>query len=183
MPAIFSRREWLFQVAGASALSGFYYRDYSKCLPDFLTRLARDAYDKRNAALAGLTSADAIHARQEWVRETLWKLIGGEPERTPLQPRTTGHFERAAYSVEKVIYESSPGTVISANLYVPKQGRAPFPGVLFQMGHSALGKAYAPYQECCQGLAQLGFVVLAFDPMGQGERIAYPDATGLNTRF
>ncbi|HEV2448326.1 MAG TPA: acetylxylan esterase, partial [Candidatus Sulfopaludibacter sp.] len=30
--------------------------------------------------------------------------------------------------------------------------------------------AYPLYQRCCQGLVQLGYVVLAFDPIGQGER-------------
>ena len=60
---------------------------------------------------------------------------------------------------------------------------APFPGVLFQAGHSLNGKAANLYQYCCQGLAQLGFVVLAFDPMGQGERTYYPARDGNSTRL
>jgi len=72
---------------------------------------------------------------------------------------------------------------VSGNLYVPDWGKPPYPGVLFQMGHYYSGKAYTSYQKCCQGLARLGYFVLAFDPMGQGERIAYPDASGLNTRL
>jgi len=35
----------------------------------------------------------------------------------------------------------------------------------------------------CQGLVKLGFLVLAFDPIGQGERIYYPDSTGVHTRL
>ena len=42
------------------------------------------------------------------------------------------------------------------------------------MGHAADGKAYGPYQRACQSLARLGFAVLAFDPIGQGERVNYP---------
>lgn len=156
------------------------YRDYSRCLPDFLRGLAREAYERRNLAIAKLTAPAAIRERQRWVRETFWKLTGGEPERTPLNPRVTGRFERVAYKVEKIIYESRPGFHIPANLYIPKSGKAPYPGVLFQMGHSKNGKAASLYQYCCQGLAQLGFAVLAFDPMGQGERTYYPDSkTGL----
>ena len=115
--------------------------------------------------------------------ETFWKLVGGEPQRTPLNVQVTGSLERSGYRVEKVIYHSQPGIVISANLYMPTGGQPPFPGVLFQMGHAGNGKAYSPYQKCCQGLVKLGYVVLAFDPMGQGERIAYPDASGTNTRL
>jgi dienelactone hydrolase len=107
-------------------------------------------------------------------------MTGGEPERTPLNTRTVGAFDRPAYRVERLVYESSPGLHIPANLYIPKNARPPYPGVLFQMGHSLNGKAAAPYQYCCQGLAHLGFLVLAFDPMGQGERTYYPNPeTGL----
>jgi hypothetical protein len=62
-------------------------------------------------------------------------------------------------------------------------GQPPYPAVLFQMGHSLNGKAADPYQRCCQGLAKLGYVVLAFEPMGQGERTYYPKPGGTTTRL
>lgn len=159
------------------------FHQYPRCLPEYLRRLAKNAVERRNTDLAKLVSPAAIEARRKWVRETLWKLIGGVPERTTLNARTTGSFERERYRVEKVIYESRPGLFISANLYSPKTGEGPFPGVLFQSGHYDEGKANPNYQCCCQALAQLGFVVLAFDPMGQGERIGYPDSSGTHTRL
>jgi dienelactone hydrolase len=183
-----TRRELMsFAAAGlslrADELPGFYYRDYSRGLPDYLSSLARAAYERRNRAIAGLTAVDAIHKRQRWVTETFWNLIGGQPERTSLNPRVTGKFERDGYRLEKVVYESRPQVFVTANLYVPTTGKAPYPGILFQMGHSLLGKGYASYQKCCQGLARLGYIVLAFDPMGQGERIYYPGASGQGTRL
>lgn len=162
---------------------GVPYRHYSRCFPDFLAGLARRAYQLRNQQLARLTSPEAVRQRQAWVRRTFWELVGGQPERTPLNTRVLGGFERAGYRLEKLVYESRPGLFIPANLYIPKQGRPPFPGVLFQMGHAVNGKASPLYQKCCQGLVQLGFLVLAFDPMGQGERIYYPDASGLKSRL
>ncbi len=162
---------------------GVKYRDYSRMLPDFLRQHADTAYKKRNRALAALTTRAAIKARQQWVRQTFWKLVGGELERTPLNARVVGGFERKRYRVEKIVYESRPNFHVPANLYVPLEGKPPYPGVLFQLGHSANGKAYASYQRCCQGLVQLGYVVLAFDPMGQGERVYYPDASGTKTRL
>jgi cephalosporin-C deacetylase-like acetyl esterase len=157
-----------------------HYRDYSRCLPDYLARLAREAAQRRAAALDACTTPALIRARQKHVRESFWTLIGGEPERTPLHLRTTGSFSRPNYTVENIVYESRPGLIIPANLYLPRSSESRLPGVLFQMGHSLNGKAAAIYQYCIQGLVQLGFVVLAFDPMGQGERTAYPDPkTGL----
>ena len=171
------------RAADQAPFPGTPFHAYSRCLPDYLRGLAKKAAEKRDAELAKLVTPAAIEARQKWARETLWKLIGGTPERTPLNARTTGSFERERYRVEKVIYESRPGLLISANLYVPRQGNGPFPAVLFQSGHYNEGKAHPNYQRCCQGLAQLGFVVLAFDPMGQGERIQYPDSSGTQTRL
>jgi dienelactone hydrolase len=162
---------------------GAAYRDYSRCLPDYLRDLARRAYQARNAELAKLTTAEAVHKRQKWARETFWKLVGGQPERTALKPRTLGSFERPGYRVEKVLYESRPNFHIPANLYIPASAKPPFPGVLFQMGHTLNGKAGDTYQRCCQGLARLGYLVLAFDPMGQGERTYYPDRAARRTRL
>lgn len=181
-----TRRDLLWAVtagAGASCLpmraqQPIGYREYAKCLPDAIRMLAAEAYERRKAEIRKLTTTAAIHARQKWARETFWKIAGGMSDRTPLNVRTTGAFERERYRVEKLVYESRPDQWISANLYIPKSGTAPFPGVLFHMGHSANGKAADTYQRCCQGLAQLGFVVLAFDPMGQGERVNYPGPDG-----
>ena len=124
-------RRTLLWLAGGCAAAPRYaaaqeilrYRDYSRCLPDFLRDLAAEAYTKRNAALAKLTTPEAIQERQQWVRKTFWDLAGGMPERTPLSPRVTGRLEREGYRLEKVIYESQPNFHISANLYIPTNGR------------------------------------------------------------
>jgi dienelactone hydrolase len=149
------------------------YRNYSRCLPDYLRDLAARAYARRNRELVKLTTRAAIRARQRWARATFWKLVGGMPQRTPLNARTLDVLKRPDYEIEKIVYESRPNFHVPALLYLPS-GPAPYPSVLFQMGHSANGKAYDGYQRCCQGLVKLGFMVLAFDPMGQGERIYYP---------
>ncbi|MGH9720121.1 MAG: alpha/beta hydrolase, partial [Bryobacteraceae bacterium] len=175
-----TRRELLALAAGAPRIG---YRDYSRCLPGYLSDLADRAYRLRNRELAAIRNRAGVERRQRWVRETFWKLAGGEPQRTPLNARTLGSFERPGYRMEKVLYESVPGLHIPANLYIPSSAKPPYPGVLFQMGHSLNGKANEGYQRCCQGLAKLGYVVLAFDPMGQGERTYYPNATLTRTRL
>src|SRR5437588_1522271 len=70
------------------------YRDYSRCLPDYLRELAQRSYQARNRELARLSNPGAIQTRQKWVRETFWKLAGGMPERTPLNARSLGTIER-----------------------------------------------------------------------------------------
>src|SRR5689334_18821283 len=105
-------RRQLLSLPAASALlrlpassqktfPGVAYRDYPRCLPDYLRDLADQAYKLRNREIARLTTPEAIHARQRWVRDTFWKLAGGELERTPLEVQKTGGFERDGYRVEK----------------------------------------------------------------------------------
>jgi hypothetical protein len=158
------------------------YRDYSRCLPDYLTRLSDEARLKRDRALSKLENRAAIQARQAWAREAFQKLIGKFPAKTPLNLQVTGEFARDAYRVKKLRYESRPQFFVTANLYVPN-GEGPFPGVLFQMGHAPEGKAYGSYQRACQSLARLGFVVLAFNPAGQGERVYYSRRDSKSTRL
>ena len=176
-----TRRQILALLAVPEARAG--YRDYSRCLPDHMRELALRAYAARNREIAKLTNPAAIRARQKWVRGTFLKLIGELPEHTPLNARSFGTIERDGYKIEKLLYESVPQFHIPANLYIPTTGKPPYPGVLFQMGHSPNGKAFDTYQWCCQGLARLGYLVLAFDPMGQGERIYYPGSTLTRTRL
>ena len=179
-----TRRTALALAAGAITGRGeVRYREYARCLPNYITQLAREAYTRRSVSLARLTTPDEIKQRQAWVRQTFWSLVGGLLERTPLNTRVVGSFERTNYRVEKLVYESKPGFHIPANLYIPKNHKPPFPGVLFQMGHTLNGKAGDSYQKCCQALAQLGYLVLAFDPMGQGERTYYPQPNGVTTRL
>jgi dienelactone hydrolase len=166
-----------------SAYPRIQYREYSRCLPDFLRSLAEEARQRREREIAKLTDPASIRGRQQYVRNTLWEIAGAMPTRTALHMRVTGLVQRERYRIEKLIYESRPGLHIPANLYVPKGGASRYPGVLFQMGHAPNGKAASTYQRCCQGLVQLGFVVLAFDPMGQGERIYYPDSSGIRTQL
>ena len=152
-------------------------------MPDHLRSLAARACEVRRRAQGELTTPESIQRRQAWVRSTLWRLIGGMPQRTPLALQARGSLERDGYRVEKLVYESRPGLHVTANLYVPTGRPGPFPGLLFQAGHLPAGKGAAPYQRCCQALVKLGYLVLAFDPAGQGERVYYPLPDGPATRL
>lgn len=108
------------------------------------------------------------------MREKVAKCFGPFPEKTPLNAKTTGTLERDTYTVEKVVFESRPRFFVTANLYVPKAAKGQkLPGVVGSCGHSHNGKAEPAYQSFCQGLARMGYVVLIFDPIGQGERLQY----------
>jgi dienelactone hydrolase len=121
------------------------------------------------------TKADA-EAYVRHVKAKIRNCFGPMPEKTPLNARVTGKVERDSYHIEKVIFESRPGLLVTGNLYVPKGRKLPLPGVVGSCGHSTNGKAGDTYQSFAQGLARQGYVVFLFDPIGQGERLQYVNA-------
>jgi cephalosporin-C deacetylase-like acetyl esterase len=131
----------------------------------------------RRQELAALATPEAWRQRQHAVRRRLTEFLGDFGPKCPLCARTVGKLDRPDYVIEKVIFESQPGYFCTTNLYVPKRRQFPRPGVLLTCGHAAEGKAYRLYHEACLGLVLKGYVVLALDPTGQGERSEYFDPT------
>jgi cephalosporin-C deacetylase-like acetyl esterase len=145
----------------------------------YLTDAARKLWEARSAQIAQIRTPAAVKDRQSYIRRKLIEEVGGFPEKTPLHPRITGSLDRDGYKVEKLIFESQPNYFVTANVFVPKTGRPPYPAVLGTAGHSLDGKANELYQRVWISLAKRGFLVLAYDPPGQGERLEYFDpATG-----
>jgi len=139
-------------------------------LKDYLLEECRKCFDARRKAVAQIQTPEGVVERQKRLRAAWIAANGLFPERTPLKPRVVGTIDADGYRIEKVIYESRPNHHVTANLYLPKKGKPPLPGVLLPCGHSRNGKAAGAYQSVAILLAKHGFVVLCYDPIGQGER-------------
>jgi cephalosporin-C deacetylase-like acetyl esterase len=138
--------------------------------------------DARRAALASVRDERDLLRLQRELRAKLLEMIGGLPEeRTPLRPRVTGRIQMDGFHIEKLVFESLPGVYVTALVYVPDDGRGPHPAVLVPCGHSADGKVH--YQALCQRLVQRGYVVICWDPVGQGERSQFWDAAAHRSRY
>ncbi|MBS1829703.1 MAG: acetylxylan esterase [Acidobacteria bacterium] len=141
-----------------------------QAIDNYLSTLAESAFRARSEVVLKLTRAEAEKRREE-IRAKILAQIGGYPStKSPLNARITGAFQRNGYRVENVIYESLPRFYVTANLYLP-QGPGPFPALIGVAGHSNNGKASATYQHVWISMAKRGYVVLAIDPPGQGERL------------
>jgi cephalosporin-C deacetylase-like acetyl esterase len=143
--------------------------------PAYLSAEMNQARNRRLAALASIHSTAQLQDRITMIRSKLWELIGGMPDKTPLNPRVTGTMDRGPYRIENILFESFPKVYVTANLYIPARGKPPYPAILAPVGHSENGKAYHYYQHLYQNLARQGYVVLSYDPFGQGERLQYID--------
>jgi dienelactone hydrolase len=155
---------------------------FPRSVQEYYIRRVREterAGEARRAALR--TKADA-EAYCRDVREKIQRCFGPLPAKTPLNARVTKVLARDGYRLENVIFDSRPNFPVTANLYVPTGRSGRLPGVIGTCGHSNNGKAADAYQSFAQGLARQGYVVLIFDPMGQGERMQHVGAD-LKPRF
>jgi cephalosporin-C deacetylase-like acetyl esterase len=134
----------------------------------WLNSFAQQQLDTREREVGSVHSAAGADRRKAAVRTKLMQIIGGLPRyEGPLHARITGQLQAGTHTIEKVIFESLPGFYITANLYRPNRpGR--YPAVLVPAGHTQEGKAEV--QTVAANLATKGFIALAYDPIGQGER-------------
>ncbi len=145
-------------------------------LKDHIYQRSREAFSRGDAERDALTSCEAVRQRQAELRQFIIDSVGGLPSmETALEPRITGTLEKATFRIEKVIYQSRPRHYVTASLYLPHDRPERCPAVLFLCGHASNGRLSATYQSVCQTLAMAGLIVLAQDPIGQGERSSYFD--------
>jgi Acetyl xylan esterase (AXE1) len=137
-------------------------------LLSWMDHIAQHQIDRRESMIAGIHRVADANLRKQLVREKLFEILGGLPNYNgPLNSRITGSIQNEFYTIEKVIFESLPGFYVTANVYRPNQtGR--YPAVLLPAGHTQEGKPEP--QLVAANLAMKGFVALAYDPVGQGER-------------
>jgi cephalosporin-C deacetylase-like acetyl esterase len=141
----------------------------------YLDKLAEQDEATRAAAVAAVHTRAQAEARQAKVRAQILSLIGSLPQRTPLDIKFLGDTQADGFHIRKVLFESQPGFFVTALLYVPD---GPAPGgkraaILMSPGHAPSGKAGdAPIAAI---FARNGFIVLSYDPIGQGERLQYTD--------
>lgn len=136
-----------------------------------------DELDARaDRAWRDLKSREEYDAYRKAMHAKMIEAIGGLPERTPLNARTVSTIRREGYFIEKVLFESMPGLLVTANLFVPDRPefRPPYAAVVMSCGHAGEdGKDSATYQRACVHVANRGMVAFMFDPYEQGERVQY----------
>ncbi|GIP37182.1 xylan esterase [Paenibacillus sp. J31TS4] len=154
---------------------------YKLTLYDVREQLKRHVYRRSLEAFAeGDRARDAIRDRREleerqaYMRTKWTQNVGSLPDSSsPLQAEVTGIVPMDGFRIEKLVFQSRPREYVTGNLYVPEGNEGRRGAVLFLCGHHELAKHHPEYQTVCQVLVRAGLVVLAIDPIGQGERLSY----------
>lgn len=159
-----------------SVLNYWNYHNEQSILYKHLCNRAFGQLQNRKAKISQLKTKQDWQKRQVLVKQKLQEAIGSFPEKTPLNPVIMGKVERDGITVEKLYYESLPNYFVTAALFLPTGKHENLPAIVYCSGHSENGFRSQSYQQIILNYVKKGFAVLAFDPIGQGERIQYPKA-------
>lgn len=153
------------------------YSDAKNSLYHYLTDSAYKLLRKRSLEVSGIGSLKEWQDRQEFIRKRLIECAGPFPEKTPLNARVLRTIEKGSFRVEQVVFESQPGFYVTSSLFLPTgvKKKSKLPAIIYCSGHSADGYRSDVYQHVILNLVRKGFIVFAFDPVGQGERLEYFD--------
>lgn len=160
-----------------------YHADQKNVLYNTLTDIAIRQLEDREKVIKNLSTPQQWLKRQADVKAKLHSILGDFPESTPLNPRVTGILQADGFRVEKVIYESQPGQYVTSILCIPDNLKERAPAILYCSGHTFEGFRSVVYQHAIFNLVKKGFIVLAFDPVGQGERQQYLDENKLKSKY
>lgn len=149
-----------------------YLEESPDMLLDYLTGRLNALAENWDRERAKIRTREDLENRNRFVREKFRAMVHGFPDRTPLNPVVVRTFERNGYHVENLMFQSRPNFWVTGNLYVPS-GKPPYPAVISPCGHYPEARMYPEYQAVYINLVKAGFVVLAYDPIGQGERRQY----------
>ncbi len=174
-----NRRKFFLQTVfaslnvGRAAASPGYAEQHPDMLVAYMARKLNALAAKWDAERERIHTPAEIDARNRFVREKVRDMIHGYPERNPLAPVVVASHRRDGYRVENIMFQSRPDFWVTGNLYVPATGPGPYPGVISPCGHYPLARMEPEYQAVYINLVKAGFVVLAYDPIGEGERRQY----------
>ncbi len=173
LPAQPSRLPNAGPAAGEAVVSD---RAAAAAWDQWMEELAAAGRRKRNERIAALKSGEDVLAwaagLRQWYRRRVGPLV---PLNGPQKKEFCGRIDCDGYRVEKWLFETMPGTMATANLYVPDRPNAAGVGLVVAIGHWADGKFQPDNQRVGAYMAHNGIPTLVYDHPGVGERREFHD--------
>lgn len=150
---------------------------------------------KLNFQMAWTPAVKNLPAWREAGRNKIWELTLQSPDKTPFDPTVISEIDRGSYVARKVVFNLTAESRVQGMMLVPK-GKGPFPAALMLHDHGskfdigkekwiqtwgdearlsssqAWAKKYFSDRFPGDALAERGYVVLALDALGWGDRAA-----------
>ncbi|HUU26657.1 MAG TPA: hypothetical protein VM123_02490 [archaeon] len=158
----------LFCIFAAGPLAG--WNENYAALQSHFERVTKERF---NALFDGIKTVKDWESERSAVRAKLLQMLGHGRDwpREPPACRITHRVERRDYVLECLVLQTDPGVYVTANFYIPRDGRAPYPLIIYQSGHSGRGLYgnKTAFKHHGAWLAAHGISVLIMDTIELGE--------------
>lgn len=151
------------------------YSDLENSLYQHLKDQAFIALEKRRQKVDSQNSKEDWQVYQSEIKSTLEQIVGPFPAKTPLNAIVTSIIDRNNFTVENILFESRPGFYVTSSMFIPDNSEKKKPVIILCSGHASGAYRSQVYQHEILNFVRKGFIVFAFDPISQGERLAYYD--------
>jgi len=152
------------------------FSDVKNSLYHHITSDVYQLLEERNEQVRKIGTKAEWEARQKRIKENLIEILGPFPPKTPLNAKVVRTIQKDEYTIEHIIFESRPDYYVTSSLFIPAGKEKNAPTIIYCSGHTAEAYRNETYQHIILNLVKKGFIVFAFDPPGQGERLQYYDA-------
>lgn len=143
----------------------------SSMLSDSLHRRMSAIAEQEKQAWGGVNSRETWERFRDQRLAALRDWLGPMPARTPLGALVTRRLNLGkGFVIQNLVYESRPGLLITANLYLPETLSALIPAIIVVHSHHA-PKTQSELQDLGMTWARAGAAVLIPDQLCAGERI------------
>ncbi len=134
--------------------------------------LNAEAAKLRDEAWQRIDSKEKLESQRAQLHKEFLYMIGLDPlpPRSDLQATLVRTVDREEFTIEVLHFQSLPRFYVTANLYKPKNGVAPFPAVVCGPGHDVCnfgGKAVR--QDYAIPWVRNGYIALVIDPIQMAE--------------
>lgn len=126
----------------------------------------------RDEAHARIDTREKLDAQREKLHREFLFMLGLDPlpDRTPLEDKVVRVIDADKYTIEVMYYQSLPGFYVTANLYRPKKGKAPFPATIWGPGHgNGVYGVKTSRQQHASEWATNGYICMVIDPVQAAE--------------
>lgn len=157
-----------FSAVAAGPLPGW-NENYS-ALQSCFERVARERFE---TLFSGIETAGQWEPERTRIRTALAGMLG-QDRPWPKEPpacRVARRIQRRDYVVECLVLETGPGIYATANFYIPRSGKGPYPVIIYQSGHSGMGiyGNKTKFKHHGAWFAARGICVLILDTIELGE--------------
>lgn len=185
---------WIFfSLMGCAGLAGAQTDVAAAGVRDNMPAIAPALKRKLTFPMAWTAQVADLPAWRAAGRAKVWELTLQQPEHTPFDLRVLDEIDRGSYVARKVVFNLTADSRVAGLMLVPK-GRGPFPAALMLHDHGGrfdIGKEklIEPWGDAARlasskawtdkyfsgrypgdALARRGYVVLAVDALGWGDR-------------